>query len=666
MLSLLAGGPGGPGSVDATGAAASFNQPIGVAADSAGNVYVADSANDTIRKITPAGAVSTFAGTAGEVGSTDGAGAAARFAQPWSVATDNAGNVYVADPGSDTIRKITPAGVVATFAGTARMSGSTDGAGAAARFNDPLGVATDRAGNVYVADTGNNTIRRISAAGVVTTFAGSAGTGGSTDGVGAAARFSAPWGIAIDSGGNVYVADSLNDTIRKITPDGKVSTFAGTAGMVGSTDGTGAAARFNTPTGVATDSAGNVYVADTETIRKITPAGVVTTFAGTSGIYGSSDGTGAAARFDSPSGVAADSAGNVYVADDGNATIRKITPAGVVTTFAGTAAVIGSSDGTSAGASFDNPSGVTTDSAGNVYVADTFNDIIRKVTPAGVVTTFAGTAGLSGSTDEAGAAARFDVPTGVATDAAGDVYVADSGFKPVYPCCFDFGNDVIRKITPAGMVSTFAGTAGMGGSSDGVGAAARFKVPTAVAIDSSGNAYVADTANDTIRKITPAGAVSTFAGTAGVSGSSNGTGGAALFNNPGGVATDSAGDVYVADTDNDIIRKITPAGVVTTLAGTAGLKGSADGVGAAARFDSPQGVTIDRAANVYVADTGNDLIRKVTPAGVVTTIVGQPGESGFLPGPLPGLLSAPKSVVLFGSTLYTTTNNAIVRVSNVP
>ena len=664
MLSLLAGGAGGPGNVDGTGAAAGFYAPRDVATDSAGNVYVADGGNYVIRKITPGGVVSTFAGTAGMSGSADGTGAAARFGVPAGVATDSAGNVYVADWVYCTIRKITSGGVVSTIAGTAGLCGSTDGTGAAARFNSPESVAVDASGNVYVADSGNDTIRKITASGVVTTLAGTAGTTGSIDGTGAAARFNAPVGVAIDTAGNIYVADCNNNTVRKITPDGMVSTLAGTAGVIGSADGTGAAASFYCPAGVAIDTGGTIYVADysNNTIRKITPDGMVSTLAGTAGVTGSSDGTGAGARFDAPDGVATDSAGNIYVADTYNDTIRKITPAGATSTFAGTAGTSGSTDGEGAAASFDYPTGVTVDSAGNVYVADTDNCTIRKITSAGAVSTIAGTAGMCGSTDGTGAAARFEGLFGVAADTAGNVYVTDE----VNSAMSGYFSNTIRKITPTGEVSTFAGAAGTGGSTDGTGAAARFSWPHGVATDSAGNVYVADSGNHTIRKITPAGVVTTLAGMAGMSGSTDGTGAAARFNGPFGVAIDGAGNIYVADTHNATIRKITPAGVVTTLAGMAGMSGSTDGTGAAARFDWPSGVATDRAGDVYVADTYNSTIRKITPAGVVTTIVGQPGVKGFLPGTLPGVLNAPQSVTLIGTTLYTTANNAVVQVSNVP
>ncbi len=336
----------GSGNADGLGAAARFNRPIGVATDSAGNVYVADTSNHTIRKITGAGVVSTYAGVAGVSGSADssagGSGASASFSYPQGVATDSAGNLYVADQGNNTIRKISPLGAVSTFAGSPGMSGSTDGAGALARFNFPIGIATDAAGNVFVADSGNFTVRRITPAGTVSTLAGTApglhgGGGGSADGTGAAAHFSRPTGVATDSSGNVYVADQGASTIRKISAEGVVTTLAGLAGMRGSGDGSAAAARFYDPIGVATDRAGNLYVGDTfnHTVRKITPAGAVSTLAGTAGQTGTADATGAAARFNAPIGVATDAAGQVYVTDTANHTVRRITPAGAVSTLAG-------------------------------------------------------------------------------------------------------------------------------------------------------------------------------------------------------------------------------------------------------------------------------------------------------------------------------------------
>ena len=333
---------------------------------------------------------STVAGTAGQSGSADAVGADARFnfstphvSVPSGVAVDAAGNVYLADTANNIIRKILPDGTVTTFAGTAGQTGSTDAVGAAARFNSPLGVAVDAAGNVYVADANNLTIRKILPDGTVTTLAGTAGTFGSADAVGAAASFGYPAGMAVDAAGNVYVADADNDTIRKILPDGTVTTLAGTARQAGSTDAAGAAARFSYPTGVAVDAAGNVYVADTlnYTIRKILPAGTVSTLAGTAGQIGSADAVGAAARFLVPGGVAVDNAGNVDVADSANGMIRRITPNGLVATIGGTRYPPGSADGAGVAASFNYPEGIAVDASGNLYIVDLLNDTIRKGTP---------------------------------------------------------------------------------------------------------------------------------------------------------------------------------------------------------------------------------------------------------------------------------------------
>jgi streptogramin lyase len=279
---------------------------------------VADPANDVIRKITPAGVVSTIAGLLHRRGSTAGLGTnSARFWSPFGIAIDNADNIYVADTGNNTIREISPAGMVSTLAGLAGQAGTNDGVGSLARFRNPWDVAVDNSGSVYVADMSNDTIRKISPDGKVHTFAGQAGMSGNTDGWGNSARFNNPFGVAVDSAGNVYVSDTANNTIRKITVARVVTTLAGSPGNAGTNDANGADARFWSPQGLTVDSAGNIYVADTSNnaIRKITPMGVVTT------LPASTDKT---LLLSGPGGVAVDANGNVYVADTDNHCIRKI------------------------------------------------------------------------------------------------------------------------------------------------------------------------------------------------------------------------------------------------------------------------------------------------------------------------------------------------------
>jgi sugar lactone lactonase YvrE len=634
-------GYAGYGSADGTGSAARFYQPSGVAVDSSGIVYVADLLNHTIRRVTLVGTnwvVTTLAGLAGVSGTNDGTVGTARFNYPSGVAVDTNGNVYVADSSNHTIRKVTPTGVVSTLAGLAGSYGTNDGPNSAARFFYPSGVVVDTNGNIYVADSGNHTIRKVTPAGtnwVVSTLAGLAGTFGSAEGTGSVARFYYPRGLTMDTNGNLYVADYYNYTIRKVTPVGTnwvVSTLAGSARDDGNADGTGSTARFNEPNGVAVDGTGNLYVADlaNNTIRKVTPTRVVITIAGLAGSAGRADGTNSVARFDYPNDVAVDTDGNVYVADAGNETIRKMVPVGtnwVVTTLAGRAGSVGSTDGTNSDARFNGPYGVAVDGTGNVYVADYFNYTIRKVTPVGtnwVVSTIAGLAGNRGSADGTNSDAQFEFPNGVAVDANGNVYVAD------------LGNNTIRKVTPAGtnwVVTTLAGLAGSYGSTDGTNSTARFSEPNGVAVDGTGNLYVADYFNDAIRKVAPVGTnwvVTTLAGLAGSIGSADGTNKTARFYYPQSVSVDGAGNVYVADTYNYTIRKMVPVGtnwVVTTLAGLAGSVGSADGTGSDARFGNsiyyagPVGVAVDGAGNVYVADQGNNTIRKGFPATSAPVIV---------------------------------------------
>jgi sugar lactone lactonase YvrE/uncharacterized Zn-binding protein involved in type VI secretion len=329
---------------------------------------------------------------------------------------------------------------------------------------------------------------------LIQTLAGIPGSTGSANGAALGATFNFPNGIAEDPAGNIYIGDMSNDTIRKISAAGIVSTFAGATGATGTTNSTiGTSSRFNGPAGIATDAAGNVYVADynNNEVRKITPAGAVSLLAGSSsGRSGSTNSTGSNARFKGPADLAVDSAGNVYVADQTNNLIRKITPAGVVTTLAGSGAA-GSADGTGTKASFNQPGGIGIDAAGNLYVADSYNHTIRKVTPAGVVTTLAGSPGVAGSADGlTGPAARFDFPGDVQPDALGNVYVIDSN------------NNTLREILATGPVITVAGVAGTTGSTDGIGPAALFNGPGSIILEPAGTLALADTTSNTVRRAT--------------------------------------------------------------------------------------------------------------------------------------------------------------------
>jgi sugar lactone lactonase YvrE len=665
------------GSADGVGSSVQFAGPAGVAVDANGNVYVTDSGNNTIRMITAAGVSSTIAGFPGSAGTNDGVGSNARFFSPQGIAIDGEGNLFVADTDNNRIREMRPMGgnwLVSTIAGTGSIyagscdscppsGGYVDGDGTNAQFDLPIGIAVDGSGNIYLADSENSVIRQITPVGTngwvvrsiatnagfsvpygvavdstghiyvadtyneeickitpagagwaVTILAGD-GTLGSNDGTGSAARFFKPADIAVGGGGYLYVTDQVNDTIRQVTAAGVVTTLAGAAQTPGSADGTGAAARFSSPFGVGLDGAGNLYVADGEQIRKVTSAGVVSTLAGLAVGPGSADGTGSDARFNYPAGVALDSAGNLYVADAGNNTVRQVSSAGVVSTLAGLAGESGAVDGAGGNARFAGPAGLALDSGGTLYVADSGNNTIRTLSSAGVVTTIAGQAGTAGSADGAGSAALFNNPTGITVGAAG-IFVADeynNTIRQIVPRFHFFPEGVFTTWT----VTTIAGSARNPlGSADGANSAAQFDTPSSLVVDPSGNIYVTDWDNDEIRRITPSGTnwvVTTIAGAARVKGSADGLGADARFVGPISIAMDGAGNLYVADQYNSTVRKLTPLGatwLVTTIGGLAGSYASADGAGSAARFNQPDGVAVDNAGNVYIADSWSCTVRK--------------------------------------------------------
>ncbi len=602
-VSRLAGASGGGGWFDGPLATARFLYPSGVASDAAGNVYVLEQASGFVRKLSPSGRVSTLAGLAGAFGAVDGRGPLARFSVPEGIAVSASGDVYVADTGNHTIRRILPTGEVTLFAGAAGAVGSADGVAGVARFYSPRGVAVNAAGILYVADSGNHTIRKITPAGAVSTLAGHAQSPGTANGVGSAARFQRPQGVAVDAGGNVYVADTGNHTIRKITPAGEVTTLAGMPGVTGSADGDATQAQFRAPTALAVDGTGNVLVADTgnRTVRLVSSSGVVSTLAGTALQAGNADGAGSDARFTSPSGIALEPAGTFVVSD--SRSVRRMTAAGAVTTVAGeTDAPIGHADGAGPDARFSYPAALASDSHGNLFVADYYNNVIRKVAPSGATTTFAGVKGDCAFVDGPPAVARFCFPSGIAVDASDNVYVSDTW------------NGAIRKLTPDGVVTTLAGGS-LCESCDGTGRAAGFYAPWGLTVDAAGNVWVADSYNQTIRRITPAGVVTTVAGSAGNLGFADGTGAAARFYYPAGVAADRHGNVYVADSENDRIRKVTGEGVVTTLL----------------QLGSPIGIQVDGSGNAYVSGYAAAIYR-VTPSGVATAVAGGTSVVGAAEG----------------------------------
>jgi uncharacterized protein (TIGR03437 family) len=617
---------------------ASIGDPGRLATDAAGNVYFGSL--HSIFKIDLSGTLIRVAGNGRSGNSGDGGPAInAQLTNPLGIAFDAAGNMYVADRDANVVRKIATDGTISTVAGTS------------GELNGPFAVAVDAAGNIYVSDTGHQRVARYTPDGRFSSVG---------DGL-----LNGPEGLAIDSAGNLYIADTFNGRIRKLAPDGTLSVFAGTGttGVYGGDNNPPSAASFSLPTDVAVDRAGNVYVTDfgNDRVRKIAN-GVVTTVAGDPVGPSIIDGQLAVnARFVGPTGVAVDRNGVIYVVEGsigsgtglarGDFRIYRVAVDGTIRTFAGTGAASFSGDGAAAtSAQLSGATGVAVDAAGNLYIADTVNQRLRKVAPNGTISTIAGTGAPGFAGDNVlPAGAQLNNPRGVTLDPAGRLYLADSG------------NSRVRRIDPGGNIVTLAGNGNSSYYGDGLAARqASVNQPEGVAADAAGNVYIADTLDNVVRKVAPDGSITTIAGfgTPGFSGD-GGPAVQAALDHPRGIAVTADGIIYIADTGNNRVRKVDFLGTISTvvegLSGPRGiavdragtlyiadtghnqvLRGSTiiagagpccysgdGGFATAARLNAPWGIAVDGAGNVYVADSGNNAVRVLRPVstGLLVTAV---------------------------------------------
>lgn len=596
----------------------------GVAVDSSGNVFIADTFNHRIRKVSN-GTITTVAGngTAGYSGD-GGQATSAQLSFPLAVAVDSSDNLYIADTNNHVIRRVS-GGTISTFAGTGTQgAGSNNVSPTSGALNAPEGVAVDTAGAVYFSDTGNNVIRKVSG-GVMTILAGQ-NFGGVT--------LSTPLGLAVSSAGDIYFTDSGNQRIGRISGS-TLSLFAGdNTGNAGFSGDGGAAisARLNTPSGLAVDSSGRVLIADSQNFRvRRVASGTITTVAGlgTGGFVGD-NGPAVGSQLFAPAAVAADNNGNIFIADAGNSRVRQVAN-GSITTFAGNGTPGDAGDGGAAtNANFLFPTGVAADGSGNLYVADFDAARVRKVS-GGVITAFAGTGNAGISPDgTAATSALLAFSPSITVDSSGTVYFSENG--GVDNLSGVRVGSRVRKVT-GGSLSTVAGAAGAAGFSGDNGAATSSQLsrPYGVAVDGAGNVYIADTGNNRIRMVS-GGNITTVAGNgaAGFAGDGGPATGAQL-NGPIGVAVDSAGNLFIGDTGNNRIRMVSN-GIITTIAGTGTVGYSGDGGAAGnATFFSPQGLFVDAFGRILIADASNNAIRMLSlPCSytVAQTPIAAPSSGG--------------------------------------
>jgi len=626
-LELVVGAPGGgPGKADGPAATARWTQPSVALSDGAGILYLADATN-TIRKIDlTSNAVSTVAGLAGASGNVDGIALDTRFDSPGGLALDKAnGILYVSDTRSLVVRKIDLATkAVLTIAGAAYTTGSADGIGGAARFKTPSGLVLMGTA-LYVCDSGNNAIRKIDlSTNTVTTLP--------LSGIGY------PQAMVGDGGDHLYLLASHQ--IQLITLSAaSVATFAG--GMVGSADGPLSTASFADGLGGLTLDGTKMYVSDTSngTIRQIDlSTSLVSTVAGSAGTVGYADGSGASARFNNPYGIASYS-GTLYVADALNHVIRTVVPSfGTVATYSGSVGHPGVVDGVALQARLSTPGGIAIDSNGDLLISDTGNCTVRRlVKSSGQVQTDVGTPGTCAyAIPGEGNSSFLAEPRGMAAVGA-DVYFSDTQAN------------LVRRLLSTKEANATVGTATYivpPGSADGVGTAARVYHPHGLATDGAGHLFIADTDNQIIRQVRLSDlTVSTVAGAAGLGGAADGVGATARFARPWGIAADSAGNLYVADSGNQSIRKVVIATrEVSTIAGN-GMVGSADGVGTAARFYLPEALALDGKGALWIADSGNSTVRKMdVTTFAVSTVIGVAGKEAVVLGSSPGGLAHPNAL----------------------
>jgi hypothetical protein len=609
----------------------------GVAVTSSGTVYIADPINSVVEEVTPSGQLSVFAGRPGVPGApTAGPAASSDLDQPYGVAVDGSGDVFIADTQNSLVEKVTPSGTLSIIAGIATQAGTpTAGAATSSKLFQPQGIALDGSGDVFIADTQNNLVEKVTSGGTLSILAGKVGQfGAPTPGPATSSKLNLPSGVAVDGSGDLFIADFANGLVEEVTVGGTLSILAGKVGQVGApTPGPASSSDLWGPSGVAIDGSGDLYIADATNslIEKVT-GGTLSILAGQVGHTGlPTPGAATSSELGNPMALALDGSGALYIADATNNLTEKVTAGGTLSVIAGDGPLGGPpTPGPATSSALGSPVDVATDAAGDLYIADPGNNVIEKLTPSGTLSIIAGDGKSGPPTPGPATSSGLSDPSAIAVDGQGNLYIADP---------FDF---VVEKVTPGGTLSIIAGQVGQIGPPTPGPASSSDLSPFGLAVDGSGDVYIADNVETStttaayVLEVTPSGTLSIVAGTGLIGSPTAGPATSSKLNFPEGLAVDGTGNLYISDVYANVIAKVTPSGELSILAGSGVMGAPVPGPATSSPLNNPGGIAVDGSGDLFIANPGNNDVLEVSQNQTLSVLAGSGNQGPPTPGPASG------------------------------
>jgi DNA-binding beta-propeller fold protein YncE len=603
-----------------------------MATNTAGDLYIADAGNEVVEEVTPSGRLHVVAGDGRAGVPTPGPATRSALQGPDSVAVNRAGDLFIADSFNQRVEEVTPSGRLSVFAGDGQTGAPTPGPAARSALDEPSWLAFGPNGDLYLSDSGNSLVEKVTPAGQLSVVAGDGKFGPPSPGPATGSALDQPSGLAVGPNGDLYIADPGNHVVEQVTPAGRLSVLAGQVGLSGApVAGPAAASALAAPTGLAVDGQGDLFIADSgnNVVVEVAASGALSVVAGDGKQGQPSPGPAGASALDKPTGLVARPQGGLFIADSGNNVVEELSPTGELSVVAGVAGNTGPPTvGPARRSALSSPDGVAVNLAGDLFIADSGNDVVEEVGPEGDLSVVAGDGKQGRPRAGPATSSRLDGPSGVAVSPSGDVYIADSG-----------NNDIV-EVTASDQLRVVAGVPGQHGlPTPGPAARSRLDDPSGLAVGPGGDLYIADSLNNLIERVNPSGELSIVAGNGEQGTPTTGLAVRSRLHWPTSVAFDADEDMFIADSRNDAVEKVSPAGLLSVVAGLPGQAGpETPGPAAQSRLDWPTGVAADGQGYVFVADSENDVVAAVSPVGTLSVVAGN-GQEGF-PTPGPALASA--------------------------